>query len=306
MLELSVIICAHNPRADYLRRVLDALRDQSLPTSQWELLLIDNGSKEPLGRAWDLSWHPNARHIAESQLGLAYARQRGIREASADLLVFVDDDNVLDQGYLAEVLKLSREWPQLGVWGSGNITPEFEIAFPEHLKMLLPWLAVRSATEAVWSNVFECKPAMPIGAGFCVRKSVGLGYCQLLNNSSIKISGRQGTLLLGGEDYEIAYAACSAGLGMGIFPELRLVHLIPKQRISEDYLLRLVEGSQVSEYLLGYKWRGKLPRDPITFLGLLDLVANTIVRRGLQRRKYFAERRAARKAIEIIKKASLK
>ena len=54
---------------------------------------------------WDMTWHPNGRHIFEGQLGVAYARQRGMREMSADLLVFVDDDNVLDPNYLAEVLR---------------------------------------------------------------------------------------------------------------------------------------------------------------------------------------------------------
>ena len=59
-LEISVIICTHNPREDYLRRVLKALRAQSLSAEQWELLLIDNASKEPLAAAWDLSCSPAA------------------------------------------------------------------------------------------------------------------------------------------------------------------------------------------------------------------------------------------------------
>ena len=64
---ISVIICTHNPRPDYLRRVLDALKAQTLPKERWELLLIDNASNEPLSGEWDLSWHPHARHIREIQ-----------------------------------------------------------------------------------------------------------------------------------------------------------------------------------------------------------------------------------------------
>jgi hypothetical protein len=59
-----------------------------------------------LPSAWDLSWHPNARvwhpnarHIVEHKLGISVAR-RGMREASTDLLIFVDDDNLLDRNYL--------------------------------------------------------------------------------------------------------------------------------------------------------------------------------------------------------------
>jgi hypothetical protein len=45
---LSVILCTHNPRPDYLSRVLASLRGQTLPAEQWEFLLIDNASRQPL------------------------------------------------------------------------------------------------------------------------------------------------------------------------------------------------------------------------------------------------------------------
>src|SRR6266487_2314818 len=97
---ISVIICTHNPRPDYLLRVLDALKAQTLPTEQFELLLIDNASTEPLASTWDLSWHPCSRIIRENDVGLTSARLRGIRESLASMLIFVDDDNVLAKDYL--------------------------------------------------------------------------------------------------------------------------------------------------------------------------------------------------------------
>ena len=48
MPSLSVIICAHNPRADFLRTRSGRASVQTLPREQWELLLIDNASREPL------------------------------------------------------------------------------------------------------------------------------------------------------------------------------------------------------------------------------------------------------------------
>jgi hypothetical protein len=62
-LDISVIVCAHNPRAVYLDRVLNALKLQTLPMEQWKLLLIDNASTQPLGQRIDLSWHLNASHV---------------------------------------------------------------------------------------------------------------------------------------------------------------------------------------------------------------------------------------------------
>jgi glycosyltransferase involved in cell wall biosynthesis len=48
MINVSVIICTHNPRPHYLSRVPAALRSQTLPMEQWELLVIDNASHEAM------------------------------------------------------------------------------------------------------------------------------------------------------------------------------------------------------------------------------------------------------------------
>ena len=105
--QISVIICTHNPRADYLGRTLDGLRSQELSAGEWELVLVDNASPEPVAPRFDLGWHPRARVVVEPEMGLTAARLRGISEASAPLLVFVDDDNVLSADYLKRALSLA-------------------------------------------------------------------------------------------------------------------------------------------------------------------------------------------------------
>jgi glycosyltransferase involved in cell wall biosynthesis len=87
-MKLSVIICAHNPRPDYLFRTLEALRSQTVPNAQWELVLIDNASGKPLALHIDLSWHPEGRHIREEELGLTPARLRGISRGERRLTHF--------------------------------------------------------------------------------------------------------------------------------------------------------------------------------------------------------------------------
>ena len=195
VLQASVIICAHNPRSDYFARVLASLRDQTLPLDNWELLIIDNASKVPLAPDWDISWHPTARHIVESEVGLAVARRRGIREACADLIVFVDDDNVLDKTYLTQAVGIGRDWPLLGAWGSGSIQADFEVKPSESVMDFLPYLALRETASPQWSNVASCVQAMPWGAGLCVRKAVAVAYCQSCERSSIQITGRVGNAL---------------------------------------------------------------------------------------------------------------
>ena len=291
MLELSVVICAHNPRPHYLRRVLEALRSQTLPKQQWELLLIDNSSSKPLRAQWNLSWHLNGRHFLENELGLSAGRQRGIRESAGSVLVFVDDDNVLDANYLTMALSIGKKWPRLGTWGSGTTIPEFERQPSEIVKPFLSYLALRETDIARWGNV-PASDLTPWGAGLCVRREIAEAYCRLSKESAIKITDRKGKSLLSCGDVEISYVARHNGFGTGVFPELKLIHLIPKERLSTDYLLKLCQASHTSYHLLTYKWGGSPPKYPFRPRALLSMLKNWVTKRGLDRRRYFADVRA--------------
>jgi glycosyltransferase involved in cell wall biosynthesis len=105
---------------------LDSLKIQTLEKDQWELLLIDNCSTKLIAETYDLTWHPHARHIREHQVGLTFARLRGIKESQAPVLVFVDDDNLLKVDYLEVALNTMRSNHLLGALGAGRILPEFE------------------------------------------------------------------------------------------------------------------------------------------------------------------------------------
>src|SRR5262249_33300346 len=151
-------------------------------------------------------------------------------------------------------VRIEHNWPLLGVWGSGATLPEFEMMPPEHLLELLPHLALRETTSICWSNVPSCFDSNPWGAGMCVRKSVAAEYCRLFKQSSLCITGRRGksAVIGGGADREICMVACKNGYGMGIFPQLRITHLIPKKRVAEKYLLELLEANEVANKVLDF------------------------------------------------------
>ncbi len=241
MPDISVIICTHNPRLDYLRRVLDALKAQTLPVEQWELLLIDNASKEKLSDAWDLSWHPCARHIREDELGLTPARLRGIRESNGQLLVFIDDDNVLCPDYLAVALQAMRKNALLGVLGAGRILPEFEAPPTAEVIPFLNSLALRDEPRAHYSNeTTHHTPALPYGGGLCVLRKFAQSYLDSCRIRTVATSlDRSGEDLLSGGDIDLA---------------LQLTHLIPSSRVDPNYLVRLAAGHAVANYHLARLW----------------------------------------------------
>jgi glycosyltransferase involved in cell wall biosynthesis len=298
---LSVIICTHNPRPDYLRRTLAALRAQTLPTEQWELLLIDNASTKPLAAEWDLAWHPGARHILERELGLTPARLRGIREATGDLLIFVDDDNVLAADYLASAAELFARRADLGV-ASGRLLPEYESEPPAWFRPYESWIAVRRLEQSCWSNFFDPR-AEPCGAGMSLRKAVATRYAQrAASDLGQRILGRRGGNLLSGEDVAITKVAIEMGYSMGQFVELNATHLIPSRRVTEDYLFNLYCNLQASGQLVSWLAERHPPRRPnwrVWVKASLRWIKGSPIDRRLVREEF----RALRLARQVIRDA---
>lgn len=258
---LSIIICTHNPRPDYLARTLAALKAQTLPAVQWEMLLIDNASEKPLAGIWDLSWHPQGRHIREDELGLTPARMRGIREAAAKVLVFVDDDNVLANDYLENALKITASHPWVAAFG-GNMIGEFETEPEDCIKDYLHELSLGEVKEEVWARYAKVAGIYlgPAGAGMVIRKTVATYYAEMSARDPLRHGlDRKGASLISAGDIDMALCACMLGFAIGRFPQLYLTHLIPTARLRQDYLLRLIEAKMLSHFILRFIWDGTLP-----------------------------------------------
>lgn len=247
---ISVVICSHNPRRDYLDRVLGALRAQTLPFNQWEILLVDNASAESVKDRCDLSWHPRARVVREEKVGKIHALLTAIRQTESPLIAIVDDDNIVASDYLAVGMRLGTTHPHLGAWG-GSCLPEFEIQPPGFLQKYLNRLAVSTVTRARWSNSYVDFDAIPPGAGMILRREIAERYRGLVENDPVRTAlGPTGKHLTRCDDTDLAWTAIDAGLGLGRFPELQLTHLIPRRRVEPDYMLELIEGDAASRVVL--------------------------------------------------------
>jgi glycosyltransferase involved in cell wall biosynthesis len=251
---LSLVVCTHNPRSDYFARCLGGLRCQTLSFCSWEFVVVDNHSDEPLAGRVDLSWHPSARLVREETLGLTAARLRGIRESTGELLVFVDDDNVLDADFLEVAQRTMDVRPFLGSW-SGQCRAAFEAPPPEWTRRYWGNLVIREFDKDMWSNLPRLPQSMPCGAGLCVRREVALHYMDLHESGKRSFQfDRNGKSLLSGGDNDLAACACDIGFGVGLIASLKLTHLISPERLTEDYLARLAEGIQYSSTLLDYEY----------------------------------------------------
>ena len=229
---LSVVVCTHNPRPDYFRCCLTALDRQTLSREKWQLLVVDNASATNRAPQPDQSWPSQTRLVREEELGLTPARLRGIRETAGELLVFVDDDNVLDADFLDAALRTADEKPFLGAW-SGQCRPGFDEPPPDWTRRYWGNLVIREFATDVWSNLPRLSDTMPCGAGLCVRRSVALHYLDLHESGNRPFRfDRAGSSLVSGGDNDLAACACDIGLGGGLIASHRLTHLIPAERLT--------------------------------------------------------------------------
>jgi len=297
--QITVALCTYNPRADYLERTIEGVRRQTLPQEEWEFLLIDNSSQPPLEGRVNLEGLPKARVVVEKEPGLSHARRRAFQEAKGELIVNLDDDAVLDPDYLETARNLADTYPYLGVLGP-QIRPIFEE--PPRWPVEDYYGASRVVKEDIWSNDREHIPSTPWGVGSVVRKTVAEAYVKKISNDPRWGQlGRTAEKLLSCEDIEIAMTACDLGLGKGVMKDLRLTHLIPARRMTEEFLCRNAYGNGYSATIHNWLRFGRIAETASMF-GWINRMYRLWRMPGRKRRQEMSKD----KGIEEAKKEILK
>ncbi len=266
---LSVILCTHNPDRAVLARVLDALRRQTLPPAAWEFILVDNHSDPPPAAGVELRAHAAARRVHEPRLGLTAARLGGLAAGRGDLLVFVDDDNLLAEDYLAQAADIMDRHPFLGTLG-GVGSGEFGAPLEPWLREFVTILGVHAGVpdkqlELQYACSRQPGPCVPIGAGLVVRRALAEAYREQLERDPVRraLDRTGGGSLLGAGDTDLVYTGINLGWACGLSNRLRFTHVIPAWRMEKRYVLRLLYASNygVGRLLLLHGWRQVQP-DP--------------------------------------------
>lgn len=130
---ISVIVCTYN-RDRLLPECLESLANQRAPDQSCEVLVIDNNSTDntPQVAGEYVKKYPHFKYFFEPEQGLSHARNRGIKEAAAGYVAFIDDESRAGEGWLEEALKIIREHKP-DIFG-GAVYPLFPNGKPQWFK----------------------------------------------------------------------------------------------------------------------------------------------------------------------------
>jgi len=101
---VSVVIPTYN-RKESVLRTLNSLCEQTLPGSQYEVVVVDDGSTDDTPSLAGLDYPFTFRYIRQDNQGGVSARNYGSELAQGDLLIFLDDDMVAEPGYVEGLLR---------------------------------------------------------------------------------------------------------------------------------------------------------------------------------------------------------
>ncbi|HEU4721090.1 MAG TPA: glycosyltransferase [Gemmatimonadaceae bacterium] len=202
---LSVIVPVKNGHT-VLPRMLDALQRSELPRESWELIVVDDGSRDDTVSI--ASEHADlVIRLPEPSRGPGYARNRGVERARGDCVVFLDADVVVRPDTLSRIAAtMSTRTDVAALFGAYCDEPEAAGVVSKYRNLLHHYTHAQEPGEAqtFWA-----------GCG-CVRRDVfiAVGMYDEWRFSRPQI-----------EDVELGYRMSAHGHRILLQPEIQVTHL---------------------------------------------------------------------------------
>lgn len=148
--KISVIVPVYNVEA-YLEKCVESILKQTY--TNLEILLVNDGSTDSSGELCDqlAQRDQRIRVIHKENGGLSDARNRGIEEASSDLIGFIDSDDYIDEDMYEtlyrQMLEFNADLSMCGHYDVYQQIPEKQVAVIQTWE-LTPQEAIKMVMEA--------------------------------------------------------------------------------------------------------------------------------------------------------------
>ena len=259
--KITAVICTCN-RHSLLQNCLNSLYSQSLSTDDYKIIVIDNSTDQEVAHAFSrrTDFPANVNLYTEPVVGLSNARNRALELTKTPFIAFLDDDAIATENWLEQIYAAFHIAPEkIGVVG-GKVLPNWEESPPQwllgevqkdddgnylnHSRPLLGNLSLvnwggteaRELTEGEWlagTNIaFKTSALERIG-----------GFDTNLGRNANNIS------LLSNEEALASEKIVQLGYLRRYVPQAIVSHFIPKERISQAWILKRVAWQVISDMI---------------------------------------------------------
>lgn len=245
MIRLSLIIATYN-RARPLLEALESVVAQDAPPALWECVVVNNNSQDDTeARFADFAArHPAfaLRMVREPRQGLSHARNCGIAAARGEYLAIIDDDERINPGFVAAYIRFFDTHPD-AVAAGGRIIPEYPAGRPAWMSRFVERPVANPLDLGGRVRLF---PAGRIpGGGNMALRCTAVERCGGFDPALGRVGGR----LIGGEESDLFARLARAGERCWYVPDAVMWHIIPPEKLTDDYLARLAYNVGVSQQL---------------------------------------------------------
>lgn len=266
---ISLIIPTYQ-RAEILGYCLESLTHQTEPLKDFEILVIDNNSKDSTRNVVE-SYQAalsNLKIIHEKNQGACFARNRGIREASGEFVAIIDDDVLLPVNFIRQIQAVAR-LHQFDCWG-GAYTPWYLYGRPAWFRdeynsshRTFDQITVLPGTYVNYGGIIVYRKTAITAIG---------GYDTRM--------GPKGDNMFFGEEDHVQLLLKSRNYIVAYDPELTMQHLVPRYKQTPFWFLKEAFGKGKAYWMA-------TGRQPSLFRGFRCLLAGVWhASRGLPRVVY--------------------
>ncbi|NMO52872.1 glycosyltransferase [Actinoplanes sp. TBRC 11911] len=199
---ISVVISTRD-RPETLARCVTAVLAQRYPRVQ--VIIVDNAPSNDRTRQWAQQVNDRSvDYVVQPRPGLSWARNAGITQARGEIVAFIDDDEVPDPHWLAEIARAFTTHPEADAVSGVIVPAELETPAQDLFEQYGGHSKGRGFTAAVFSPATAREqhpmyPLPPFGAGgnMAFRRTV------FTRDGSFDVALGAGTDAQGAEDTEM-------------------------------------------------------------------------------------------------------
>jgi glycosyltransferase involved in cell wall biosynthesis len=249
--DVSVIVPTYN-RRELLTRTLDSLTAQRAQGMRYEVLVVDNNSRDDTRDAVQAIAREDGRirYLLEPQQGVSHARNAGIAAARAPILAFIDDDVEASATWVAAIKKAFDAHPEIDCLG-GPIHARWAEPPPPWLTPMF-WAAVALQSDKGAAPYIDANHATPclMTANFACRRE------------TLQQVGGFATAYMRDEDRELQLRLWAAGKRGMFVRDVTVVTEVPGDRLTKShhrqFYTRVGESHARMRYLEAVDATGRL------------------------------------------------